>query len=143
MEPESNQQSITSGILCIMPAAFRAGERVHRPHTVCAVRCFRRFFRLRVPPVPFGSRCSADVRIRISRSESGFPSIWNGKLPSPLLLQASFRNAFRLRSPGYQLYGIVICDELILELGHFDVPGRFCVVNQRRIASPAVRIVML
>ena len=39
--------------------------------------------------------------------------------------------------------GIVVRDELILQLGHFDIPGRLRVVNQRGVASPAVRIVML
>ena len=39
--------------------------------------------RLQAPPAPYGNRYSADDRIRISRSESGYPSIWNGKSPSP------------------------------------------------------------
>ena len=38
---------------------------------------------------------------------------------------------------------IIVCNELILQLGHFDIPGWLCIINQRRIASPAVRIVML
>ncbi len=41
------------------------------------------------------------------------------------------------------VYSIVIGDQLILQLGHFDIPARLRIVDQRSSASPAMRIIVL
>ena len=38
---------------------------------------------------------------------------------------------------------VIVLNQLILQLGHFDIPAGFGVINQRRGASPAMRIVVL
>ena len=41
------------------------------------------------------------------------------------------------------VYCVVVCDQLVSELCHLDVPRLVCVVNERCSASPAVRISVL
>ena len=41
------------------------------------------------------------------------------------------------------VYGIVVCDQLILYLCHLDKPRFSCVIDQGCITSPAMRIIML
>ena len=41
------------------------------------------------------------------------------------------------------VYGIVVTDQVIPYCGFLDIPGFSCIVNKRRITSPAVRIFML
>ena len=46
----------------------------------------------------------------------------------------------RLRNP---VNGIVVADQILLDRRHLDKPGLSRIVNERRIAAPAMRIVML
>ena len=48
--------------------------------------------------------------------------------------------ADRLRDP---VDGIVVADQIILDLAHGNVPGLSCVIKERCIAAPAVRIAVL
>ena len=43
----------------------------------------------------------------------------------------------------YPVDGVVISDKPVSYVGHFDEPGISCVIDKRRVASPAVRIFML
>ena len=52
--------------------------------------------------------------------------------------ETSFSNTFR--NP---VDRVVICDQVIFYSRHFDEPGLTCVVDQRSITSPAVRIAVL
>jgi len=46
----------------------------------------------------------------------------------------------RIRDP---VYSIVVADQVIFDCRHFDKPGFSCVVDERCVTSPAVRIFML
>jgi isocitrate dehydrogenase kinase/phosphatase len=37
---------------------------------------------------------------------------------------------------------MVVLNQIFLEVCHFDEPGRYCLVNQRSVTSPTVRIVV-
>ena len=52
--------------------------------------------------------------------------------------ETSFTDGFR--NP---VYSIVICNQFIADCRHADEPGFSCVVDQGRVASPAVRIAVL
>ena len=52
--------------------------------------------------------------------------------------EALFANIIRI-----PVYCIVVGNQLIFEFAHFNVPGRFCIINQRCAASPAVWVIVL
>ena len=70
------------------------------------------------------------------------PVTVSGKSPVLNILQpvaeASFSDA--LRNP---VDGVVVADQILFYCSHADEPGLTCVVDQRSIASPAVRVAVL
>ena len=58
--------------------------------------------------------------------------------PVLYVLQPVAKTAFSdaLRNP---VDGVVVADQVVLHSGHLDEPGLACIVDQRSVASPAVR----
>ncbi len=70
------------------------------------------------------------------------PVTVSGKSPVLNIFQpvakASFSDAFR--NP---VNGVVVADQILFYCSHADEPGFTCIVDQRSIASPAVRVAVL
>ena len=62
--------------------------------------------------------------------------------PVLYVLQPVAETAFTdaLRNP---VYGVVVADQVVLHSGHLDEPGLARIVDQRSVASPAVRVAVL
>ena len=74
--------------------------------------------------------------------ERGTPVTVTGQAPVLDVLEPVAEPAFAdgLRDP---VDGVVVSDEVVTDVGHLDEPGLSGVVDERRVAAPAERVVML
>ena len=70
------------------------------------------------------------------------PVTVSGNTPILYILQPITETAFSdtFRNP---VNGVVIANQILFHSCHLDKPGFTCIVNQRSITSPAVRVIML
>ena len=74
--------------------------------------------------------------------ERGAPVTVPGQAPVLDVFEPVAESAFTdgLRDP---VDGVVVPDEVVTDVGHFDEPGFSGVIDERRVAAPAERVVML
>ena len=70
------------------------------------------------------------------------PVTVTGNTPVLDILKPVTKTSFSdgLRNP---VYGVIVADQVIFDCSHLDEPGFSCVVDERCVTSPAVRIFML